>query len=88
MGGMDPQKHTVGCLRGARNFGDGNWLPLEFLLGDGRGKWSFQAPLFPLRAELCLPGFNNLPSQHPLALPALREHSCDLTFQMLSTTGC
>ena len=46
--GMDPQKHSVRCLHGANKFSDGNWFPLEFHLGDGRGRWRFPAPLFPL----------------------------------------
>ena len=33
VGGMDPQKHNLGCFRGASKFGDGNWFPLEFRLG-------------------------------------------------------
>ena len=76
IGGMDPQKHSVGCLRDVSKFGDGNWFPLEFRLGDGRGKWHLPAPLFPHRAELCLPGLSNPPSQHPLAFPALQEQGC------------
>ena len=48
VGGRDPQKHSVGCLRGASNFGDGKWFPLEFPLEDEGGKWRFPAPLFPL----------------------------------------
>ena len=39
MGGMDPQKHSVGCLHGTSKFGDGHWFPLEFWLRDGRGRW-------------------------------------------------
>ena len=35
VGGMDPQKHSLGCLHGASKFHDGNWLPLGFWLGDG-----------------------------------------------------
>ena len=38
VGGMDPQKHSVGCLCGASKFGDRNWFPLGFWLGDGRGR--------------------------------------------------
>ena len=55
---------------------DPNWFPLEFRLGDGRGKWRFPAPLFPQRAEFYLLGLNNSPSQCPLTLPTLQEQSC------------
>ena len=34
-GGMDPQKHSLGCLGGASKFLDRNWFPLGFCLGDG-----------------------------------------------------
>ena len=73
--GMDPQKHSVGCLRGASKFGDGSWFPLEFRPRDGRGKWCSSACLFPHRAELCLQGLNASPSWCPLALP-LSGKSC------------
>ena len=75
IGGMDPQKHSIGCLRSASKFGDGNWFPLEFQLGDGRGKWRLPAPLFPCQAQLCLPGLDNSPSRCRLAL-LLSEQSC------------
>ena len=61
VGGMDPQKHSVGRLHGASRFGEGNWFPLEFWLGDGRGRWRLSEPLFPHRAELCLLRLNILP---------------------------
>ena len=86
--GMDPYKHSVGRLRGASKFSDGNWFPLEFRLGDGRGRWRLPAPLFPCRAELCLLGLNNSPSRCPLALPLSEQSYGLLTFQMLSPTGC
>ena len=38
IGGMDPLKHSVGHLLRASKFDDRNWFPLEFQLGDGRGK--------------------------------------------------
>ena len=34
-GGMNPQKHNIRCFRAASKFGDGNWFPLGFWLGDG-----------------------------------------------------
>ena len=36
LGGMDPQKHSVGCLSRASKFRVGNGFPLGFQLGDGR----------------------------------------------------
>ena len=47
VGGMDPQKHIIGRLCSASKFGDRNWFPLEFRLGDRRGKWCLPVPLFP-----------------------------------------
>ena len=41
IGGMNPQKHSIGRLLGASMFGEGNWFPLEFWLGDGRGRYCF-----------------------------------------------
>ena len=76
VGGMDPQKHSVGCLHGASKFSDGNWFPLGFRLGDERGRWHFPAPLFP-RAELCLTGLNNSPSRCPLVLPLSESRPVD-----------
>ena len=35
VGGMDPQKHSIGCLCSASKFRDKNWFPLGFWLGDG-----------------------------------------------------
>ena len=35
-------------------FGEGNWFPLEFRLGDGRAKWRLPAPCSP--TELCPSG--------------------------------
>ena len=46
VGGMDPQKHTVGCLCDAGKFSDRNWFPLGFRLGDGRGRRHWPLPLF------------------------------------------
>ena len=45
--GMDPQKHSIGHLHGTSKFSDRNWFPLEFRLGDGRGRWCLPMPLFP-----------------------------------------
>ena len=70
-GGMDPQKHSVGCLCSTSKFGDGNWFPLGFWLGDGRGRWFWPVPLFPAELSSVFSGLNTSPSQSPLALPAL-----------------
>ena len=44
---MEPQKHSIGGLWGARKFSDRNWFPLGFWLGDRRRRWCWPAPLFP-----------------------------------------
>ena len=36
-GGMDLQKHSIGCLCGASKFPGRNWFPLGFWLGMGEG---------------------------------------------------
>ena len=59
--GMDLQKHSTGCLLCASNFGDGNWFPLGFWLGDGRGRWRFPASLFPAKLSSVLQGSTTLP---------------------------
>ena len=48
-------------LRGASKFSDGNWFPLGFWLGDGRGRWSFPEPLFPAKLSSVLQGSTTLP---------------------------
>ena len=35
--GMDPQKHSAGCLHGTSKFPSRNWFPLGFWLGDCEG---------------------------------------------------
>ena len=65
VGGMNPQKHSIGCLR-LKQVHVG--FPLGFCLGDGQGRWCFPAPLFLRQAELCPPGLNNCPFRCPLAL--------------------
>ena len=60
-GGMDPQKHSIGCLCGARKFPDRNWFPLGFGLGDGRGRWRWRAPLFPAKLSSGVRGSTPLP---------------------------
>ena len=59
-GGMDPQTHSVGCLRGANKFRGGNWLPLGFWLEDGRGSRHFPPPLFPAKLSSVLRGSTTL----------------------------
>ena len=67
-GSTEAQGWEFGC---ASKFGDGNCFPLEFRLGDGRGRWRFPELLFPSQAELCLPGLSNSLSRRCPALPAL-----------------
>ena len=63
-GGMDPQKHSVGCLHGASKFPGRNWFPLGFWLGDGQGGWAREMALasafVPRQTELCRPGAQSL----------------------------
>ena len=59
--GMDPQKHSIGSLRRASNFGDGNWFPLGFRLGNGRGRWRWSATLFPAQLSSVFQGSTTLP---------------------------
>ena len=85
--GMDPQKHSVGCFHGASNFGERNWFPLRFWLGDGQGRLCFPVPL--ITAELSSV-FRAQQLSLPLSSspPALRAELLTLTFQMLSPAGC
>ena len=64
------KKHSVGCLRSAGKFHDGNWFPLGFWLGDGRGRWRWQAPLLPAKLRSVVGGSATLPplSSSPPAL--------------------
>ena len=75
VGEMDPQKHSVGHLRGASNLGDGTGSLWNFSWGMGEGDGSCQHLCSPTKLS-CLPGINSSPSQGPLALPALQEQSC------------
>ena len=72
VGGMDPQKHSVGCLRGASKFREGNWFPLGFWLVDGRGIWLWRAPLFPAELSPALRGSATVP---PVVLSPSRSVS-------------
>ena len=69
---MDPQKHSVGCLRSARKLGDRNWFRLGFQLGHGRGRWHWPAPFFPAELNSVFWGSTPLPplSSRPPALRA------------------
>ena len=58
--GMDPQKHSIGYLHGASKFGDWNWFPLGFQLGDGGGRWCWPAPFFPAKLSSVLQGSTTL----------------------------
>ena len=65
-GGMDMQKHSIGCLRSTSKFPGRNWFPLGFWLGDGQGKWRWRAPLFPTKLSSVVRGSTTLP---PVVLP-------------------
>ena len=71
-GGTDLQKHSVGCLCGASKFPGRNWFPLGFLLGDGRGRWRWRAPLFPAKLSSVVRGSTTLP---PVVLQPSRSPS-------------
>ena len=60
-GGMDPQKHSFGCLCGASKFPGRNWFPLGFWLGDGQGRWHRRASLFPTKLSSVVWGSTTLP---------------------------
>ena len=60
-GGMDPQKHSFGCLCGASKFPGRNRFPLGFSLGDGRGRWRWRAPLFPTKLSSVVRGSTTVP---------------------------
>ena len=70
-GGLAPQKHRVGCLRGGSKFPGRNWFSLGFWLGDGRGRWRWRAPLFPIK-QLCRPGAQQVSLPLSSSLPAFR----------------
>ena len=87
IGGMDAQKHSVGCLCGASKFRDGNWFPLGFWLGDGQGRWPWPAPLFPTKLSSVFQGSTPLPPSVLLPHP-LRAEPSTLTFHKLNPAGC
>ena len=53
--------HRSTVLDVCNKFGDGNWFPLGFWLGDGGGRWCFPAPLFPTDLSSVLLGSIPLP---------------------------
>ena len=59
--GMDPQKRSIGCVRGASKFHDGDWFPLGFRLGHGRGRRCWPAPLFSAKLSSVFWGSTPLP---------------------------
>ena len=74
IGGMDPQKHSVGYLCGASKFGE--LVPFGVLAGGWERERVLASTFVARGAEICLLGLNNSLSWHPLALPALQEQSC------------
>ena len=77
-GGMDPQKHSAGCLHGASKFGDRNWFPLGFWLGGGRGRWCWQVPLFPTQLSSVFQSSTTLPPGVLLSSPLSESRAIDL----------
>ena len=70
-GGLDLQKHSIGCLRSASKFPGRNWFPLGFWLRDGRGRWRWRVPLFPA-IQLCCPGAQQLSLPLSSSFPAFQ----------------
>ena len=85
--GMDPQKHSVGCLCGASKFGDRKWFPLGFQLGDGRRRWLWPVPLYPAGLSSVFQGsrLSIQVSSHPLAL---RAELLTYNIPHVSPAGC
>ena len=73
--GMDPQKHSVGCLRSASKFPGRNWFSFGILAGGWAREMELASAFVPRQAELCRPGLNNSLSRCPPAIP-LSEQSC------------
>ena len=71
-GGMDLQKHSIGCLHNTSKFPGRNWFPLGFWLGDGRGRWCWRAPLFPAKLSSVVWSSTTLP---PVVLQLTRSPS-------------
>ena len=77
-GGMDLQKHSIGCLCGASKFPGRNWFPLVFWLGDGRERWCWLAPLFPAKLSSVVRGPTTplpLSSNAPILRAELLAHN-------------
>ena len=65
------------CLHCASKFSAGNWFPLGFWLGDGRGRWRWRAPLFPAELSSVFQGSTPLP---PVVLSPSRSPSRAVDF--------
>ena len=77
--GMDPQKHSLGCLCSASKFPGRNWFPSGFWLGDGQGRWCWRAPLFPTKLSSVLWGSTTLP---PVVLQPSRSRAELLAYNL------
>ena len=85
-GGMDPQKHSVGCLRDASKLPGRKWFPLGFWLGDGRGRWCWRVPLFPAKLSSVVRGSTTLP---PVVLQPSHALSAELlTYNLPDVKSC
>ena len=84
-GGMDLQKHSVGCLRGASMFPGRNRFPLGFWLGDGRGRWRWRVPLVPTKLSSVVPGSTTLPR---VILQSSRSPSRLLAYNLPDVKSC
>ena len=61
IGGMDPQKHSVGSLHGASKFGDRNWFPWDFTWEMGEGDGTGQCLCSPSELSSVFLGSTPLP---------------------------
>ena len=64
-------------LHGASKFPDRNWFPLEFWLGDGRGRWPWRASLFPAKLSSVSQGSTTLPPSVLLPSPLSKSRAVD-----------
>ena len=76
--GMDPQKHSVGRLRGTSKFGDGNWFLWNFSWEMGVGNVACQC--------LCSPAeLSSVSGAQQFSLPASCHPPCSPRVELLTS---